>query len=112
VVDSLFEVPLPFDASAPQTARSVLRAWGAGAEAAVVVTELVLNAVRHGDPPIALTAIRTQNSVHIEVSDDRPELGEPEFDSIGLRLVEGFASSWGIAPRIGGGKVVWAKVPA
>jgi anti-sigma regulatory factor (Ser/Thr protein kinase) len=103
---------LPADVSAPKMARRALALWGANAEADVVVSELVTNAVLHGSAPISLIAIRTAEWIHIEVRDERPDLGSPGPNSVGLRLVEAFSLDWGVTRLKGDGKIVWAEFAA
>ena len=103
---------LPWTASAPRLARAALRQWGANPEAAVVVSELVTNAVRHGAPPISLITERTAETFRIGVCDERHDMGSPEAESRGLLLVEGFARTWWVATVHRGGKCVWAEFPA
>ena len=83
--------------------------------ARLLVTELVSNAVLHGQGQVVLTVERDQAGVRVEVHDDSdrlpmvtdgPALAE---HGAGLRLVSALASSWGSSPRGGGrpGKRVW-----
>jgi anti-sigma regulatory factor (Ser/Thr protein kinase) len=108
VADSVV-LELPYDSSAPSIARHALAQWGANAEADVAISELVANAVQHGKPPIRLLAIRTWDFVHVEVHDERHDFGSPQADSVGLRLVEAFTTSWGVTPFTNDGKAVWAE---
>jgi anti-sigma regulatory factor (Ser/Thr protein kinase) len=84
---------------------------------AVVVTELVTNAVVHGHSRPHLTVGCDGDAVVVQVADDGP--GRPIVQSVdavetsgrGLVLVDQMAESWGVAPRPDGpGKVVWARV--
>jgi anti-sigma regulatory factor (Ser/Thr protein kinase) len=84
---------------------------------AVVVTELVTNAVVHGHSRPRLTVRRDHEAVVVQVGDDGP--GTPVVQSVdavetsgrGLALVDQMAESWGVVPRPDGpGKVVWARV--
>jgi hypothetical protein len=103
---------LPWTASAAGFARDALQRWGANPEAAVVVSELVTNALRHGAPPISLVTERTSETLVIGVCDERDDMGTSETESMGLRLVEAFATSWWVTPAREGGKCVWAEFPA
>lgn len=82
----------------------------------LVVTELVTNAVLHGAPPLVLRVARTPAGVRVEVEDagrEMPLVPVPSLESMtgrGLSLVAALASSWGIEPGSGGGKVVWAEL--
>ncbi|WP_258563183.1 ATP-binding protein [Streptomyces phytophilus] len=101
--------------------RKALAGWGlAGIEesAALVVTELMTNAVVHAHVPpgreIQTRFLRQENGVRIEVhdaSDVWPKQREPdESGGYGLLMVEQLATRWGVAERGGIGKVVWAEV--
>jgi len=76
------------------------------------VSELVTNAVRHGAPPISLVSERTADTFRIGVCDARRDMGPPEAESNGLRLVDAFATDWWVAPVARDGKCVWAEFPA
>lgn len=87
------------------------------ARMAVVVTELVSNAVIHARSRPHLSVGFDGDAVVIQVADDGP--GRPVLQSVdsvetsgrGLALVDQMAESWGVAPRPeGNGKVVWARV--
>jgi hypothetical protein len=82
---------------------------------AIVVTELVSNAVRHSRAPLALRLLHHDGRVVVEVldADDRPP--RPFQPAIhdehhrGLFLVERLSERWGSRPAAGG-KVVWAEL--
>lgn len=118
--------PLPFQADSVKTARDVTRStlarWGLselGDDAALVVSELVTNAVRygmyaHGSHEITLLLMRVAPHVLLAVadpSDDVPRRKEPDFISEngrGLYIVETYSQCWGWDPLRRGGKAVWA----
>lgn len=89
---------------------------------ALVASELVTNALRHGVPrgstqrgyTIQLCLIRRASRVVCAVrdpSDEGPVSKEPDFISEsgrGLHLVDSFSDTWGWHPLAGAGKVVWA----
>lgn len=118
--------PLPFQADSVKTARDVtrstLRAWGLndlGDDAALVVSELVTNAVRYamyagGRREIQLLLMRVAPHVLLAVadpSDEVPRPKEPDFISEngrGLYIVETYSQCWGWDPLARGGKAVWA----
>ncbi len=84
---------------------------------ALIVTELVTNAVRHAHSQPCLSVTTGADEVIIEVTDDHP--GRPvlraketnETSGRGLVLVDQMAEAWGVEPRDDGpGKVVWARV--
>ncbi|QFZ19239.1 ATP-binding protein [Saccharothrix syringae] len=116
-------VTLPASAGSSARARQVLAeaasTWGLSPDvtddAALVVTELVSNAVDHAEGPVGLTVSRTATGVRIEVADNSPALPQPrpvQVDSArgrGLIIVEALSASWGTEER-DGGKVVWAEL--
>ncbi|MFJ8697277.1 ATP-binding protein [Streptomyces roseolilacinus] len=104
-----------------------LHVWGVpydspqGQAVELVVAELTANAVLHGRVPgrrfeLRLVRDRGAGTVRVEVSDAHP--GRPERVAAppggergrGLLLVEAVGSRWGVAPRRGPGKTVWAEV--
>jgi anti-sigma regulatory factor (Ser/Thr protein kinase) len=118
--------PLPFQADSVKTARDVtrntLRRWGLhelSDDAALVVSELVTNAVRYamyagGRHGIELLLMRVAPHVLLAVadpSDEVPTPKEPDFISEngrGLYIVETYSQCWGWDPLARGGKAVWA----
>jgi anti-sigma regulatory factor (Ser/Thr protein kinase) len=127
--DEAINLALPCDAVAPRLARDALRrALGLGRvgsgrvadDAALVVSELVTNAVRRSgcrpDQTILFEALVTRGCVRIAVRDAgasagrrrvRPEQ-EADESGLGLRLVERLARRWGSDRR--DGCVVWAEL--
>jgi anti-sigma regulatory factor (Ser/Thr protein kinase) len=116
---------LAWGATAPAAARREAAEFaarlGAGSAAAwrllVVVSELVTNAVQHGDPPVTLILERRAEAILVEVEDGgaaEPELRvQPERWSgrgRGLEIVVALGRTWGWRPRPGG-KIVWCEVP-
>ncbi|GAA4823496.1 SpoIIE family protein phosphatase [Streptomyces ziwulingensis] len=103
------------------TRRSVmarLTAWGLDETAFVtelVVSELVTNAIRYGEPPIQLRLIRDRSLI-CEVSDGSstsPHLRRAHaFDEggRGLLLVAQLTQRWG-SRQTGSGKTIWAEQP-
>ncbi len=91
---------------------------GAGDDAVLVVSELVTNAVQHGEGPV-LVRIVTGEPTRVEVMDARPldglAVAAPDPDrqgGRGLFLVQALADAWGYAETPDGGKVVWAEFGA
>ncbi|MEV7090578.1 ATP-binding protein [Streptomyces sp. NPDC093085] len=93
-----------------------------GETAALLLSELVTNALRHGSPPgreIAVTLYRADGVFRVEVEDAGESLPNPRVPGVedergrGLALVAALADDWGVTPRRGPGKRVWAllKVP-
>ncbi|WP_432035645.1 ATP-binding protein [Streptomyces cucumeris] len=134
-----YALPSRFEAvrGARKFTGTTLRQWGLPElfdEVALVVSELVTNALRHGLPsgvPGALTGSRgdgdgdPQVRLHLmhcpsrlvcavrDLSEDGPVAGEADWaeeSGRGLHLVECFADGWGWHPLAGTlrGKVVWA----
>jgi anti-sigma regulatory factor (Ser/Thr protein kinase) len=83
---------------------------------ALLVTELVTNAILHARTPLQLTVEVRPGCLRISVVDassDQPTLQRFDTDAVtgrGLALVEQLASSWGVDPTPSG-KVVWCEVP-
>ena len=82
---------------------------------ALLVTELVTNAILHARTPMQLTMEAQPDHVRICVEDrsrERPEVRHYDADAVtgrGLALVEQLSSSWGIETN-SSGKVVWCEV--
>jgi PAS domain S-box-containing protein len=106
-------------ASIARARHAVLRtshAWelGDAANAELVVSELVANAVLHGWGRVTLQLHDTGDGLRIEVEDSNPTPpvateGHPgRIGGFGMRIVERLAD-WGWRPSRGG-KVVWARV--
>jgi anti-sigma regulatory factor (Ser/Thr protein kinase) len=113
---------LPQATSSARTARTfnreTLSSWELAHsydDVALVVNELVANAVLHGQGPITLSLARRDHAVRIEVLDDSSALpehrapSETRLDGRGLAIVAAIAQEWG-ATRNGHGKSVWAEV--
>ena len=117
------EIDLPRDQSAPGLARQQLAARlrnRVGAEAlanaAIVVSELVTNAVVHGRGRITLEACLHGDRLRIEVVDEgtgkAPDVREQPENAVGgwgLRIVDTLALDWG---AFEGTTHVWAELPA
>ncbi|WP_406059059.1 ATP-binding protein [Streptomyces sp. NBC_01077] len=94
--------------------------WGAVEDAAaLVLSELLTNAVRHGRVPgreIETHFARVAGALRIEVhdaSEKRPLMALPVDGADGgwgLPLVDTLAAKWGIDDRRGPGKLVWAEL--
>ena len=100
--------------------------WGAAErcdDIAVVVSELLTNALRHalrdvGQAPrlgsIRLALLQPGRSVLCAVADPSPEIPTPTQPGIlceggrGLHVIAGLADAWGCTPPGHAGKVVWA----
>ena len=113
---------LESDQAAPTHARRYVHRW-AGTEGlprtvvddvALVVTELVTNAVLHGDPPIDLDLSTSSGKVRGEVSDGSTVLPKhvvnpDERGGFGLRIVDSRTECWGVVSHESG-KSVWFEI--
>ncbi|MFC4499956.1 MULTISPECIES: ATP-binding protein [Streptomyces] len=119
------EWTFPADPGAVRTARRVvrsqLRGWGLdslGDVTALLVSELVTNAMRHATGPVGLRMVRPAGLAGVllvEVSDplpDPPRERDPRPDDEsgrGLQLVASSSRRWGTRPG-DGGKTVWFEL--
>lgn len=112
----------------PMNARNVtkvtLTEWSLGPlyeDAAVIVSELATNAVRHGlghDPDARLRLILVRYRDHFvcmvtDPADEPPSLQEPDHIAErgrGLHIIDAISRAWGWTPLPGGGKAVWAAL--
>ena len=89
----------------------------AGADAQLVVTELVSNGIDHGEGPITLSVSRKPAGMLVEVHDEsskQPQLRPVNPNSArgrGMQLVQALSARWGTTPGARG-KVVWAELEA
>ena len=115
---------LPRDPAAVGKARALVRealaSWGLTAmaeTAAILVSELVTNAIVHGGDPVALHLIAADRAIRGEVIDHStamPTMSTPKPDDEGgrgLAIVEALASRWGVDPGHGS-KAVWFTLTA
>lgn len=120
------ELVLPADATAPGRARLFLRAatqeWGIGddlaQDAAMVITELVANAVDHARSESTLSVGIRRGTLCVAVRDarrgrvPRPAPIDPTAPrGRGLQMVDALTSAWGVTLHVDG-KTVWAVVGA
>ncbi|WP_369197153.1 ATP-binding protein [Streptomyces djakartensis] len=108
--------------TARQAVRGKLRNWGLdnlADLAALLVSELVTNALRHATGPIGVRLVRPPGPggvLRVEVSDPLPDpprarAARPEDESgRGLQLVASSSRRWGTRPG-GLGKTVWFELP-
>ena len=84
-------------------------------DAQLVVSELVTNALMHGDGALVLRASISDSDVQVSVTDSgdaMPEMLPPDpsrIGGLGLIVVERIATDWGVSP-FPGGKTVWAAL--
>ncbi|MCM2576243.1 ATP-binding protein [Streptomyces meridianus] len=108
-------------AGARAVVRGTLREWGLetmGDMTALLVSELVTNALRHASGPIGLRMERDRaaDALLVEVSDPLPDppreraVGVDDESGRGLQLVAGSARRWGTR-RGRTGKTVWFELP-
>jgi anti-sigma regulatory factor (Ser/Thr protein kinase) len=101
------------------TARTWLRTHLAAAsadpaDALLVLTELLTNAIRHGRSAPTVTLRLSPDRLHLEVSDESPSApmvrDEPDATGgYGLQIVDRIAEHWGWRPTTAG-KVVWTDL--
>lgn len=117
------QISLPRDPTSPAGARRQLRAFATRHEiddpetALLVLSELVTNAVLHGEGEIEVCVSCDDRRVRIEVTDANPDtsvVGARERTpdrpgGWGLRIVESLAPRWG-ADRHDDGKTVWVEI--
>ncbi|MER5717004.1 ATP-binding protein [Streptomyces sp. NPDC002132] len=119
------EWTFPADPGAVRTARGAvrgqLRGWGLeslGDLAALLVSELVTNALRHATGPIGVRLIRPaglDGVLLVEVSDPLPDPPHERIAELddeggrGLQLVASSSRRWGTRPG-GIGKTVWFEL--
>jgi anti-sigma regulatory factor (Ser/Thr protein kinase) len=80
-------------------------------DAALIISELVTNSVRHaGDTSISVTVQARADRVRLEVRDGGPcfDLSQPRGEGLGLTFVEKIADRWGIENS--GPCTVWAEL--
>jgi anti-sigma regulatory factor (Ser/Thr protein kinase) len=119
----VFSVELPPEPASATRARQLAREQLASVCApdaldtvALLVTELVTNAILHARTPLQLVIKTAPDHVRLcveDASDRHPERRTYPSDAVtgrGLALVEHLASSWGV-DATESGKVVWCEIP-
>jgi anti-sigma regulatory factor (Ser/Thr protein kinase) len=119
------ELSLPAEMRSPGQARAFVRDRWPTAEDEVlddvtlIVSELVSNAVTHGEPDILLRMRMDPLAIDISVLDHgsgvpQEKVTAPDSSATsgrGLSIVDRLASDWGVVPLEGGtGKTVWARL--
>jgi anti-sigma regulatory factor (Ser/Thr protein kinase) len=83
-------------------------------DAALLVSELAGNVVRHVATPFSVTLQLLEDSVRVEVVDSGNGRPTPRAaDSVGgrgLRIVDAIAADWGVRPQLDG-KAVYFTLP-
>ncbi|MFG3349443.1 ATP-binding protein [Streptomyces sp. NPDC048018] len=110
-------IALPFDWRAPASARRVAARWlddlqgrpGRTADAVLVVSELVTNAVRHTRGPCELTLTLHGTLLDIAVADQSEELPQTSWESpidepggLGFPLIRALGGRVKVVPALGG----------
>ncbi|MGO4596056.1 MEDS domain-containing protein [Terrabacter sp. 2RAF25] len=97
----------------------VLRSWGhadLAPDAALIVSELATNALRHAASPFRAVVDRRRGGLRVGVEDateaplQRREITIDDVSGRGAHIVEALSERWGSSP-LPGGKVVWAELP-
>ena len=116
------ELVLPADPTAPGLARALLRCatqeWGVdddlAQDAAMVITELVANAVDHARTPCTVSLRLSHGVLSVAVRDARPgsvprpgPIDPNAARGRGLQMVDALAWAWGVTLHTEG-KTVWA----
>jgi anti-sigma regulatory factor (Ser/Thr protein kinase) len=103
--------------SARETLRAVLGTWadeGIRADAALLLTELVANCVRHARSAMVIRLTVEPDLLRAEVRDGsvlNPLPREPdEHGGRGVLILDALASSWGVVEHPGAGKTVWFEL--
>ena len=104
-------------ASARKTLRIVLGDWadeGIRADAALLLTELVANCVRHARSPMQIRLTVEHDLLRAEVRDGsalNPLPREPDgHGGRGVLILDALASRWGVFGHPGAGKTVWFEL--
>ncbi|NAZ82815.1 ATP-binding protein [Kineococcus sp. R8] len=120
----LVEVRLPADLSAARHARSFLRTSLCAHQtrvmdrALLLFSEMAVNAVEHGDPPVTATLdCGGVDGVRLAVHDGsrvrpvRHEVGPEAESGRGVNLVDVLSDQWGVdVDADGRGKTVWCRL--
>ena len=114
---------LPASLESPRSARRFvtdqLGAWGyrsLAADAALLTSELVANAVRHATEPYAVEVVDLLDGVLVTVEDSDDELPAPRHPAPesdggrGLAIVESVAAAWGARAAPARGKFIWFRL--
>lgn len=100
-----------------QATSSGLTDEDAAAVLELLSSEIITNAVRHGDGEIVVSVVRSGTGLRIAVTDagdGRPTPRTPDDDAVtgrGMLLVAALSESWGVEHHPSGGTCVWFSVP-
>ena len=87
------------------------------AEAELMVSELIGNAIVHAGTEITVSVRCASDRALVEVHDGSPIIPQPKRPEVlragglGLPIVQALALRWGVEPCAGDGKTVWFEVP-
>jgi len=123
LVTAIFALTLPMNANAPAAAREFVAAatcpdhrTRAPEAGALLVTEVVTNAVRYGRAPVSLQVeCCASEGMRIRVSDAEPAVpvvravGTDAEGGRGMALVDLLSREWGVWPQ-DGGNAVWFRL--
>lgn len=88
------------------------------ADAELMVSELVGNAIVHAGTEIKVTVWCAPDRAHVEVHDASPVVPQPQRrdprspGGHGLQIVDALAARWGVERIAGDGKRVWFEILA
>jgi GAF domain-containing protein/anti-sigma regulatory factor (Ser/Thr protein kinase) len=115
-------IPLDLDVDAAARARrfvvDALRDWNLlelADDAVLAASELVTNAVLHGEPPVELRVLAVPGGIRVEARDGshvspvRPLATTDNMTGRGIALIEAVATRWGV-DQLPEGKAVWCEV--
>lgn len=86
-------------------------------EACLLTSELVTNAIVHGQSELSVKVQLAQRALSVEIRDENPSLvrsqvvAELAESGRGLQIVEALSLTWGVRPAPGG-KAVWFSLDA
>jgi anti-sigma regulatory factor (Ser/Thr protein kinase) len=118
---------MPATTDAPRMARRLMAVHTASFpeavrhDAEIVISELVTNALTHGQPAITVELTTSTTGVHVAVHDTSPTLPElpahvpdpAHATGRGLLIIDALSSGWGItATEDAPGKTVWCELSA
>ena len=114
--------PLTFRSSAPMAARRILAealmSWGLDHHlglAQLCTTELVTDALKHGEPPLILVVLHWTDRLQVTLVDGSEEhdrsgdVSPFSESSIRTRIVEGLAVTWGVE-SLAAGTAAWFDI--
>ena len=95
-----------------QTAQAVALPEEVTVDLALLVSEVVTNAVIHARTPFLVEVLVTDRLIRVAIEDEAPDLPRPREVTAeattgrGLLILDRLADRWGATP-VGGGKRVW-----